>query len=161
VSFLLRYGRVLAIAALVAGLLALYSCQIDKAEQRGYDRARAEMAGQVQLANAAAAAAEQSTRNRVREVDNAHQKALADLDARYAASRLPTVRLCKPTQAGSRSELPKTARPAGRDTGAASGDGLSGRDIGPDLERIARAADEQTQRLIACQAYVNSAVALE
>jgi hypothetical protein len=162
VTFIARYWRVVAIALAVAALLAWashrYNAALERADRQGYERSMAEMAEQVRLANEATAAAEASARKRVQEVDRDHQKAIADLDARYASRPVPVLRLRAP--AASCSEVPRDPAAASIDSGTASTDGLPGgipKDLGPDVERrILRPADDQAQRLIACQAYVLS-----
>lgn len=142
------YARLLAVVALFASLWYL----LHHADQRGYERAQGEYAVKLAEANATAAEREKQARNRSYEVEIEHQNALSALDARYASRKLPVVRLCP--QPASRGELPRAPAAATLDHGAPDRNRLPSRDIGGDLERIARHADEQTARLIACQAYV-------
>jgi len=117
----------------------------------GYDDATAEMAKQVAQANETARLAEINSREAVEAVDASYQVQLQDLDTRYrdAASRIGPVRVSKCPSGIALSRDPK---PATVDHGPAKADELS-REIGGDLEQLVRDADEQTQRLIACQAY--------
>lgn len=97
----------------------------------------------------------------VYEVERANQDRLQALEEKYrgAAERIGPVRVCEPT----RGRDPRVSRTAPapavdhdptRDHRLSGGAG--GRDIGPGLRRITKAADTQTARLIACQHYVNT-----
>ena len=154
---LLRYWPAAVAVLLLAGMVAYHKVQLGHARKAGYAAATAEMAEKVAIANAATAALEQRQRKQIYEAENAHQKALSDLDARYASQRVPAVRLCPPAARGR--ELPRATRPAALDPDPAGTDrfpGGSTPDLGPQLERLVRAADEQTQRLVACQAFVEA-----
>lgn len=111
-------------------------------------------------ANERALAAERAAARRVETLDHDYQQKLRDLDARYrdAISRIGPVRVCDAPAGGG--GVPADPGAAGSDHDAAGGDELPpaprGRDIGPGLVELAKLADQQTQRLIACQEYVRS-----
>lgn len=148
---LLRYWPAAAAILVLAGLFAYHRHAIGNADKAGYERAVAKMQNDIANANAKARSDEQAAQNRANEVDRAHQKQIADIAARYAARPIPAVRVCRPAR---QVRVPAATTAAAIDHGPADAGGLPGRDIGPDLERIARAADEQTARLIACQAFI-------
>jgi len=155
--FLARFWPVFAVAALL-GLLTWWAhVALDRADQRGYDRATGEMQISIAAANAKGRSDEQAAQARANEVDREHQKAITDLVAKYAARPVPAVRLCPP--AARQVHLPSAPAAASVDTAGAGRDGLPGAvapDIGPQLEQLVRVADEQTERLISCQAFINA-----
>lgn len=157
VPILQRYALPIGIVLVLALGWAWHRSAVNTARRQGYEQAQGEYAVLLAKANAAVAARDAQARKRIHEVENAHQKALSDLDARYADATVPVVRLCR--EPARRRELPAVSGSPALDTGPASADGLprgAAADIGPRLERLVRAADEQTQRLMACQSYVNS-----
>lgn len=142
-------------AALLAGAFVWYQAQISEARQAGYKAATDAMEVKLAVANAEALAKEEASRKRVNEAENAHQQLLSKLDDNYRANPLPAVRVCN-DNAKRRSEVPSNTGAAPVDPGTPEGDGLPERDISAGLTRIARDADEQTARLIACQNYVRA-----
>ena len=148
-----RWAAPLAILAAFGLAYAYHLSAVNAAKRAGYAAARAEMASDLARANELTANVEAEQRTRIQEIDREHQTALADLDARYRNALRP-VRLCPDS---SRRKVSSPATAASSDTGPAGRDELPGEtqaDIGPALTKLARAADEQTARLIACQAYV-------
>ena len=141
--FLKSYGRVLASAALVAALFVLYSCQMHKAEQRGYARATAEMQARIEVGNAKAAVIElQQRRQSARaaaqwETDrNALQSQVDQL-----LTRRVSVRVCKPATARA-ATLPRTTEPTGQPHDAAAS-GVDAVQVGPDVgDRVVQLAGE-------------------
>lgn len=97
----------------------------------------------------------------IREVERENQDRLQEMEAKYrgAAERIGVVRLCKPADRGG-ARVSRDTPASTVDHGAAGNNGLSGgaggRDIGPGLTRISKAAETQTARLIACQSYVRT-----
>lgn len=100
---------------------------------------------------------ESAARARVEELDREHQAAIQSLEERYrsATDRIGAVRVCEPARV---TAVPGTAAPASGSNDAAQRDRLPEtpreRDIGPGLIELAKLADQQTQRLLACQDYV-------
>jgi hypothetical protein len=131
-------------------------------DRAGYKRATDAMALRIAQANEAARASEIKSRESVEAVDRAYQLQLESLDARYrdAANRLGPVRVSKCPAGGV--SLSGSRPAASVPDGASSPNRLSGNveaeDIGPALVDLMKQADEQTQRLIACQAYVKSTI---
>ncbi len=150
-TFLAKYWRVLAIVIAAGLALALISRCTHQAEARGYDRARAEMAGQVARANEATAARDAAARNAYqakesRWIGERHelQTQISDL-----AGRIKPVRLCPPV--ANRREVPGATTAAGSaDRAGELGVGAvpAERDIGPDLVRIAGECESYRRRLI-------------
>jgi hypothetical protein len=113
----------------------------------------------VQIAKAAddARRIESSARARIEELDREHQAAIQSLEERYrsAADRIGAVRMCEPARVAA---VPGDTATASGSDDAAQRDRLpeapGERDIGPGLIELARLADRQTQRLLACQDYV-------
>ncbi len=97
----------------------------------------------------------------IHEVERENQTRLQELEAKYrgAVERIGPVRLCPPADR-SGTGVPRDPFAATVDHAAPGDDRLpgsvGGRDIGPGLVRIARAAEAQTTRLIACQSYVRT-----
>lgn len=113
----------------------------------------------IQIAKAAddARRIESAARARIEELDREHQAAIESLEARYrsAADRIGPVRVCEPASVAA---VPGDTAPASSSDDAAQRDGFPEapreRDIGPGLIELAKLADQQTQRLLACQDYV-------
>lgn len=156
-AFLARYWRVLAIAAAVAGILILVTRCTEQAEQRGYNRATAEMAARVAKANAETAALEQRQRiqsERAAKSWESKRNALQSEVDRLVASR-PVVRLCKPASAA---PVPGTAESAGRiDDGAGRRiDALqAGPDVGLGLVQYGAECERIRQQLTGLQSWVS------
>lgn len=104
----------------------------------------------------AARDAEQRSVAAVQELNDAYAQRLADINRRYSDAEQ---RLRKAHQAGCRANaVPRSTATSSRRDDAANGDGLRA-GIGERLaRRVARPADEQTARLVACQAYVRDVV---
>jgi hypothetical protein len=161
-AFLLRYGKVLAVVAVVGAILAYHTIQLDKAEQRGYDRATAEMAQRVAQANAATAALEQRQREQSQKAAQAWESKRNELQSQVDGllARKPVVRLCKPA---SGTPVPGAGSAASRpdDAAGASFDTVSmGQDIGPAAVVLAAECERYRSQLGALQAWVNEALSL-
>lgn len=153
-SILLRFLPHIAIAVAIIGAVWWFSHARYTA---GYEAAEASMAQAVRKAEAASKAAEIEARKRVEAVDREYQSKLQTLDERYrdAPARLGTISVRQCPAGGV--ALSRSPEPAAVDPGSASADELS-RNISADIERLLKQADEQTERLIACQAYAASIV---
>jgi hypothetical protein len=123
----------------------------------GYEAAQATMAEAVRKAEAATRAAEIESRKRAEAVDRDYQNRLQDLDAKYrdASERLGSIRVRKCPAGGV--SLSRDSPAAAVDHDPAGADGVP-RDVSPDIERLLKQADDQAQRLIACQQYASSIV---
>lgn len=123
--------------------------------QSGYRDATDAMAKQVAQANEATRLAEINSREAVEKLEYDHQKSLQDLDTRYrdAADRLGNIRVSKCPAGGV--ALSRSPQPAAVDHGPASPNEFP-RYVHRDIERLLRQADEQAERLIACQAFAAS-----
>ena len=153
---LIRYG---APALIVLGVLIVAAAWI-----RGYGEERcrqcreaiiAEYEARLAAANERAREQEIESRNQVETIDREYQTQLQTLDKKYrdAVNRLGSIRVRECPSGGV--ALSADTESAGRGDGAARGDGFS-REISGDIARLLRDADEQAQRLIACQAYVSA-----
>lgn len=161
-----RYWRVLAIAAAVGLVLYAISSVIDRAEQRGYDSATADMAKLVAKANAATAARDADARNRIHTLETEHAQVLSTLDAerRAAAARIGPVRVQKCPAGGGK--LPERAAAPALNPGPAADGGVprgagEAADIGPGLIELMATAKRQALDLISCQAYAREVSAGE
>jgi hypothetical protein len=157
--FLARYWRVLAVAAVVGAILAYHTIQLDKAEQRGYDRATAEGKAAIAKLDAATAAREAEEREISRQFDIAYQekaRGLQDQIDRLTARNVDLGRLRKcadrrePKAAGA---SPAAAEPDGA-AGRAFDDLPAGGDLGIQLVRYAGTCEQYRQQLNSLQSWV-------
>lgn len=151
-ALILRYLPHIAAVIALIGAIGWYG---HHREQSGYEKAQAEMSEAVRKAEEATRVAEIESRKRVEAVDREYQNQLQSLDAKYrdASARIGAISVRKCPSGGS--ALSRNHEPASGDHDPASADGFS-RDISGDIERLLKQADEQTQRLIACQKYAAS-----
>lgn len=159
--FLAKYWRVLAVAGGLAALLTLYSCQLDKAEQRGYERATAEMSARVAIANAATAALEQRQRIQSEQAAVAWESKRNELQGQVddLLRRGVSVRVCKPAASaaplsGAGTTTAGTDGPAGRALDAVQ----AGRDVGTELVQLGAECERYRQQLIGLQSWVSEAL---
>jgi hypothetical protein len=134
---------------LIASGVGLYA----KGRSVGREIERHSMQAKVDQANAHAEKASQAARDARDKVDEVYAQSKVALDLKYRSTNLPAIRLCD--FPASRIEVSRDPDGTGRDHAAAEANGLP-RDIAPDLKQFARDADEQTQQLMACQAFVRS-----
>lgn len=155
-AFFRRYAWILAAAALVAIVLYGISRAIDRADQRGYGRATAEMAARIANANAKTAALEQRQREQSDAASAAWetQRNALQFQVDRLLARKPVVRLCHAAR-----EVPvsQPAATAGSFDDPAGGtiDALpSQRDIGPELVQFGGECERYRAQLSALQAWI-------
>jgi hypothetical protein len=166
-SFLKRYWRVLAVVVLLGAALSLYSCQIDQAEQRGYDRAIRK--GEAALAKREREIAADEAKKR--EISRAHdihfQQVTRDLQSRIDDLTARNIDL------GRLRVRPRVSCPAaaGSTAAAAEPDGAAGqpghdlppgddpeRELGLQLVRYAGECERYREQVMGLQAWIEESL---
>ncbi len=164
--FSLKITAIVAVAAFSLG-----SCTGWKATQLWYadtvadlEATLAEVRAEGRVAQARVDATQKAGQLIAGGIADALDQKIADRDARRdgAVDRLSRVRLCR-DDPGSRA-VPETPGAAGKDDGGAGGDELprgAGEDSpGTQLAELTHQADLNTDKLLACQAYVRNVLGL-
>jgi hypothetical protein len=164
-TFLARYWKVLAIAATVAGALILVTRCTEQAEQRGYERARAQAAAALVKREREIAEDETRLREISRQHDIRHQESTRALQARIDDLTTRNVDLGR-LRVRSRADC---AAPAGAAPAAAEFDGgawdrghavqaseTAAGELGTELVRYAGECEAYRQRLIDLQGWVSA-----